>query len=375
MPERILAVTPTVWLAGGPSGQSRLMTTRYDGRQMTLAGWGATALGERTVDRQMARFDRRRQQERAQELAALRAGKQPLTKRERGLAAYLTLRASKGLALDGELLQRLREANRSVEETREALSHGRGNVRSDLKMSLEPGWRVRFIHSQPGNGWADRAALAMRMAAGNCDEHADVAMAMHAGKLAPGESVQSLGGKYVKHAWTETRLADGERIVIDAWAEGPAVLAADSHFSQQPDNRTEYLSLDPAQGRHFARQTQAALQRLNADTALEQRWQAAKQHAQQENWRFKQLWAPTPVLHPAFWSEAMARQHHDQVVRQLGKDHVAVEDATPRLEQNDDILAVGAARALGAGVRQAQEAGEAIIEELDRLWALNPDSP
>jgi len=343
-------------------------TAQYRGMGMTLVGWCAAEL-------QAPHFAQRQRLQFAQECAALERGRQPLSEQDTRLAAYLALRSLKAQAIDSNRLRALREANDSVEQTRRQLSYGRGNVSNDLQRSLEPGWRVRFMHQQPGNGWAYRTALAMKMAAGNCDEHADVAMAVHAGKLAPGESVQGLGGKHVKHAWAETRLADGERIVMDAWAEGPAILAEDSGFSRQCDDRTEHLSLNHAEGRRFARQTQRELSRLQDHPALDEQWRAAKQEAQRENWRFSKIWAPTPVLHADFWFEALPFHQSDQVEKQLRQNHIAVDDALDRLVQNDAIRTVGAARALGASLRQALAQMEAIDDEVERLWTFHADDP
>jgi hypothetical protein len=213
-----------------------------------------------------------------QELTRVQAAaskRRAVADRDIGLAAYLTSRATVHQAIDGEDLRHLRKANDSVNKTRELLIYGRGNVTADLATSQESYWRTFYaqIQTRMKRSPAFLGAMAVKMGAGNCGEHAWVNTAVHGCKLDRGETVQTVyGANGIDHAWSETQLPKGERIIMDAWAEGPAVMAEDSTFSFRTDRRNVVESLNRDEGKRFAQKTQDHLNHLNANPDFDRKW-------------------------------------------------------------------------------------------------------
>lgn len=76
------------------------------------------------------------------------------------------------------------------------------------------------------------------MGAGTCDDHMALSVATQLAHLPPGAALTTHVQHEPPHAWAEqaTPTPEGvERIVLDAWAEGPAILAEDGAFSARPD--------------------------------------------------------------------------------------------------------------------------------------------
>lgn len=273
-----------------------------------------------------------------------------LADKDVGLAAYLTARAMVRRSVDGEELGYLRKANDTVNKARELLSHGRGNVTTDLAKSRESFWRTMFGRDRStGSDLATETAMAVRMRAGNCGEHANVAAALHAGKLGDGEILQLVAGNGVDHAWAETRTPQGDRVIMDAWAQGPAVMAEDSAFSRTMRARKVLQDFSRADGRNFAQQTQDRLDSLLSDPGLERSWEAFRKGAKKQALEpdRKSVFAPTPVLSDKFKLEVNKA-------------------AAARIDVGQELQAVGAARGLGANVGQALEAKDRILTEMQK---------
>lgn len=281
--------------------------------------------------------------------------------------------------LDSADLQRLRLANDTVHETRARFPYGRGNVRPDIAASnhecsrrsrttrdmlqvLErhKDTRALFMHSLLA-----RASIAECVQGGLCKEYGAIATVLHSAKRRPEESVHLVDHLYRKHSFVVSRVPAGHHktIVMDAWAQGPAVLAPDSEFASRQactaakfsvnhDDTTDLPAEMAVRTRYFKDNmsafAEAHLQRLKA---MDFRYSS-------------ELWQPQPVVSEAF--------------RAVVKRGLAAALSAPqpafRLPQPvawgaviNEMKAVAAARSLGVRVPAATHAAEAIVESALRL--------
>ncbi len=187
------------------------------------------------------------------------------------LAAYLLMRAVDGRPVGASEVSRLRLANASVNETRQLLKHGRGNVDVDVRASHnESTWRTNAARTfrqerekkakVPWNVFEQRApysaAAASVFGAGNCGEHTSTTSVYHSRRLAPNEEVHYVNSPAAGHTWAEGRIPgapqaeQAERtVVMDAWAKGPAVLAPDARFAKRRSGLQSLLHYNAETGR------------------------------------------------------------------------------------------------------------------------------
>lgn len=184
-----------------------------------------------------------------------------IARHELALAAYLTARLIVGRPVDPEDIARLRKANDSVDETRQRLPLGRGNVIEDIDATDgDSMWRANAAHSyayhldrQHGVPPSDlpqqtlhQAVAATAFAAGRCGEYSPTAAVLHTSRLQPGESLHIVSDS--SHQWTEARIGDDRdrAVVLDAWASGPPVLAPDGSHTGRPANSTVHYEPIPS---------------------------------------------------------------------------------------------------------------------------------
>ncbi|HVW50467.1 MAG TPA: hypothetical protein VHC91_08670 [Trinickia sp.] len=153
------------------------------------------------------------------------------------LAGYLLGRAVDGRPVPEHEVQRLRSAHESVVQTRQHLRWGRGNVRQDNAATGNESLARTYMAQDLAIGLAETerlefknapelAGAAMFAEAGTCREHAVVALHLHASKLEGStDTVHLASRRGVNHAWSELRARRKREgvIVMDPWAEGPAV--------------------------------------------------------------------------------------------------------------------------------------------------------
>ncbi|MEX2697604.1 type III secretion protein [Rhizobium mongolense] len=146
---------------------------------------------------------------------------------------------------------RLATAGQTVHDVRLLLKHGRGNVKADDIPSRGHngiGSSVAVI----GLDGPNRVARAVVMGAACCDQTAPLSAIVHAPHMADDElSVTSTAYVSLKeitdegdeipvkaaHTWNELRRGDRDprsTVVLDAWANGPAVRLKDSAWSGEP---------------------------------------------------------------------------------------------------------------------------------------------
>lgn len=282
------------------------------------------------------------------------------------LAAYLTGRSIVHKTIDGEQLRRLREANDSVNETREKLHHGRSNVAEFLAVSQEPCWRMAFMRRQDLSADAG-TALAIKMGTGNCGEHASVAFATHGMKLGDAEKMHLVdGGKKLDHTWVQVEGHYDDQIVMDAWAVGPAILAKDGAFGPNRRRRFKPVVMNTVtrpQGEAIGHQVEERLKSLRDDRLMDLAWETFKKDAKDRDLKLSKwhMFAATPVLSGKF-KDAVASQEQ-RALKFQKKHHIP----TDYHRLNTEIQAVGVARALGDRIKDAVKVQKAILDEKDDL--------
>jgi hypothetical protein len=170
------------------------------------------------------------------------------------LANYLASRALVGRPLLDNL-NPLIAAEMSVQETRQILPVGRGNVLEDTVDSNYRNVHLTSLGRNISNLVVSNnvltdvqrgtvcAAAAAATGAGNCGEHAAIAARVHASRLGVGQEVRNVTSlqQNVDHVWavqTPTANNAGPTIVMDAWARGTAVLLEDAQPLYSAPSRT-----------------------------------------------------------------------------------------------------------------------------------------
>lgn len=201
-------------------------------------------------------------------------------------------------------------------------------------------------------GVTHTVAMAELVKAGLCSEHGDVAVHRHIAKLEPGDQIHKVAAPQSDHGWAEWRRPgspSGHAIVIDPWAEGPAIFAQDgryTHSDVSEENRVSRYAYGTALGKR-------ALKRLDEDRAqvatLDPHVKQAQRFLSASNYLPPQerLWPPEPVLSDDF---------ADRVRRRC-----------------DDVHAMDAARAiafdLGSSERAVDSNAERILSRATELIA------
>jgi hypothetical protein len=268
-----------------------------------------------------------------------------LSEADRRLASYLFARSVDRRPPDLDELKMLKEGHASVEEARRLLPWGRGNVESDLTRtkneSLYRAWAMRSM-APLGLHPVQRAALAVYAGGGNCGEHADVVMHVHAAKLAIGDRLHDVNNPGGDHA-AVIHEGGGERpdIVLDAWGNIGALNVRDSKYhGDSRDLETIYTYTSDI-----------------GETATEQFYRNVQQVNSDE--------------HDKFDSE-LERVRSLNIKSVGSRDSNVVEEGfarriSERISSTDPAInhvnAVNAARSIGASERAAVRAAPMIIDD------------
>ncbi|MTV39567.1 hypothetical protein [Duganella radicis] len=299
---------------------------------------------------------------------------------DKQLASYLMGRRVVGREIEGEELARLRQANNVLQESREALHIGRGNVTTDIaatdgRSALTcSAARVVRKSKKLDELPMHRAAIAEIAGAGNCGEHSAVAAHKLAARLSENEEVHSVYNRAADHGWAEVRTSPPDQrpaIVVDAWGEGPAIHAEDALFASSAipaEQRVSDFSYD-------ARTAPAAL----ADKAnflaeqggvIEGRIDAVRKRLPAHGFEQRKVFNPTPIIDPAFANDVSEKMSdlHDMTMFRL--DLPALESADFR----NKLLATSVLRELGASVKEATAAAAEVSSAAGAL-ARAPQNP
>ncbi|MGB1109248.1 MAG: hypothetical protein ACPG4N_02770 [Gammaproteobacteria bacterium] len=300
-------------------------------------------------------FAANQRQARQQELAAMQNPGGGMRANEGRLAEYLYDRRMLNRTIEGPELDRLRNANQSVEETRRRLSSGRGNVAGDINrdgLQYESTRRTEIgramvnrmqAHEGPmsNSRFGQLSASAAEFTrAGNCGEHANVATHVHANQLGIGETVHSVGSNQTDHAWSELRSGHDRSsdVIMDAWSNSSAILREDASFAGNVAHVDTSYSYNQAQGVFASNQQRQHYNALDADPGAHQFADNVHQQMVNQNFHYTNgVYGTTHASTQDFRRSANAA--HNRQNQQNGFLH--------------GIVAAGVARSLGENVRQA----------------------
>ncbi|MBN3845989.1 hypothetical protein G3N58_03965 [Paraburkholderia sp. Ac-20342] len=284
------------------------------------------------------------------------------------MAGYLFLRAAKRQHVEGADLADLENGQKALELTREALNHGRGNVKSDspaaiVRMVAARTLMTRKIPAGPAfeqlfGGRTDAvaqtakaAATAMFTKAGNCGEHSIVAAAMLGAVMEPDQSAQLVSDLHKDHAWTElarypaSEQRHPDNVVVDPWADGPAIFAEDGKYSSEYDP-VVLASFSSLEAKDILAEAQKGVAALAGFTSPSE----AVNETYARNLRpSAPEWTPEPVL--------------DQYSASYDLYHLEKSRDKETIGLRKEILAAGVARSLGANVANAAAIAPEIIKE------------
>jgi hypothetical protein len=380
-----------------------------------------------------ATFLQRQRVRRSRELASLRLSANTpwspgVGPRESGFLRYLFIERLLDHPIEGPQLSRLRSANATVEDTRALLRLGRANVVTDLARSAHRGLyelhAVRALSHEverrathgtlpsvgadypPGSfqyrGIVNAAAAACRET-GNCQEFAQLALHLHAGRLQPLPHPRSAKPRPasrdrvvlathldVDHAFVELQRPGGPSVddpIIDPWGFGPAIRRERSAFADDPQDREERYGYDardrPAVRRQFARH----LELMKQDPSLVQLATNESEAARRRNARQSRPWSEVSVFNDDFlddWITASDELWHRESPPDQpslappggfapGELRRSVRSGAlpPRFVK--EIALVGAARSLGDSVRNSARRAN-LLSRHGRLWVEKVDS-
>ncbi|EJC74987.1 hypothetical protein Rleg10DRAFT_3507 [Rhizobium leguminosarum bv. trifolii WSM2012] len=147
--------------------------------------------------------------------------------------------------------RRLAKAGQTVHDVRLLLKHGRGNVKADDNPSHGHNGIGSSVAMRGLTG-ENKLARAVVMGAAVCDQTAPLCAIVHAPHMAANERSTTYGGTFTlkqindqgaeipvmaDHTWSELwreSRSPTSTVVMDAWANGPAVRLKDSAWSQEP---------------------------------------------------------------------------------------------------------------------------------------------
>jgi len=259
--------------------------------------------------------------------------------------------------------RRLADGTQTMHETRMGLPYGRSNVHGESDATRNG--NVPRVNTScdmtMGFGHSMGAGAALHLGAGNCDQNAWINTRMHADKLQPNETVNTLTSQEFHHSFTEIHTATppgkplAPEIVLDSWSTGPAVRLRDSALAHLPVvNDGPWETFDRQSGNAQRQEMLAAKQNFQNGT-----WAEANESLRinQGSIRPLRMFADTAVVGSAF-----AEQSRQGLMNQ-----------TP-LQQ--EIMAAGAARdAYNLSVSQATRPATTMAVASDALNLRNLSRP
>ena len=259
--------------------------------------------------------------------------------------------------------QRLADATQTMHDTRVSLKYGRSNVYGESDASANG--NVPRVNTScdmtMGFGHSMGAGAALHLGAGNCDQNAWINTRMHAAKLQPGETVNTLTSQQAHHSFAEvhTDTPPGKPaaapIVLDSWSSGPAVRLQDSSWARTPVvNGGPWESFDAQSGGVQRQDMLSAKQSFQNGT-----WPEANEshRVNQATIRPPKMFGDTPVVGTRFAQQAAEGLS--------GKDALGQE-----------IMAAGAARdAYNLSIGQATRLQTTGAVALDALHLQNLGRP
>lgn len=201
------------------------------------------------------------------------------------LIGYLVARKIIGRPIVGrELQDSLRQATNTVNSARENFKYGSGNAGADKARLLEANLRIAFhrkFSDINNRSETFRVAAAVKMGAGNCQEKAMLCAALHGVKLGENDDLRVVENK--DHMWSEVNLENNERMVMDPWTSGPAVMACDSAYGASKSDRRVYLSFSKNEGEKFLNHVRRDLHEIKKYKFLDGEWDEYRSRAKNQH--------------------------------------------------------------------------------------------
>ncbi|MFD1838839.1 XopE/AvrPphe family type III secretion system effector [Paracidovorax cattleyae] len=295
------------------------------------------------------------------------AGQLPLQPHQIQQVAYQL-----GMRLNGSPIdsardrQRLADATETVHETRLALTRGRGNVDSDLRLSGGLSASYTAVSYCLGEGDDDvLAGSALAMGAGNCDHNGAINARRHAIRMEDGGHMMTVRDMEEAHVYalyqppargTGAHHGAPPMVVLDSWGDGPAVLLRDSHWAEGYGQNTAVLEHfdKPAATHARARMEAVRAQIEDPRTSL---------YATAQQWEAECLRNPTPgaifttmpVIDPA-----LAESTRQELAQY-----------SPRTQHALAADAAQQAYGMSEGPASTPQLTEAILEDAMRLDSLD----
>lgn len=190
----------------------------------------------------------------------------------------------------------------------------------------------------------------------HCAGYSAVATMLHAPKLEAEESVHYVQDNLQAHDWSESRVPDGHHksIVMDPWAEGPAVLASDSRFAHDALRTQERLALNCEEGKRVPNEVAENVQFLQENYSARAASHLERLRAQGFRCPPGEVWEPQPVASDAFRARVKERL---PALADVSKPRGSFLQPSPELYQ----MAIESARSLGVSKKAATNAAEAVI--------------
>jgi hypothetical protein len=243
-------------------------------------------------------------------------GKRGLAPHERDMFGYLMRRAVVHRAVEGSELDRLVMADRAVVEARSIMNMGRGNVGDDIdKTDRRSTWHTeaarilmkklledaRWLSIEETAATAAASILALR--AGNCSEHADMVTVLAGPKLKRGQTAHVVESTERGHQWSELRVngrePDPRDIVMDAWAEGPAVFRGDSEYARSVGPWMSSYHLDRRAANRVWKRMDELVDRIQSDD-MQASIQESLTSLEEKNFSYNERWPLTSVMSEEF---------------------------------------------------------------------------
>jgi hypothetical protein len=172
----------------------------------------------------------------------------------------------------------LRAATETMHRTRTDLRFGRGNIAFDAQvtngMSSARANVAYQMTDRHGINRDAQAGVALAVGAANCDHNGAINTRRYAPLLSDGETVSTVSNSNIHHTWSqvdpqprttaEGRTEPRPTIIMDSWADGPAVHVADSSWAAGVATTVATERLDRAEGMQHLE----VMNRARADTVV-----------------------------------------------------------------------------------------------------------
>jgi len=225
---------------------------------------------------------------------------------------------------DPDQRRQLVDGTQTAHEVRMALKHGRGNVGVDTIASGGHngiGASVSYRKGGTSNcvrGRNIRSGAALAVGAGNCDQHGDIAARLHAKRLMPGETIQTVTiqglpnpetSEEDPHTWAEVHTKSEEKgkelepIVIDPWANGPAARLQDTAWVPFQKEKTIDAVFDAVSGKQHLEDTEKIARQFSPGGQYHAGFLSEVEYKRQQPTAWEQYEEPQ-VIAPQFAADA-----------------------------------------------------------------------